>query len=78
MPSFVRNLHASALVEPHATVLNGWLGPPWIKEGWFHSGDMGKLDEDGKGGFVLAGTGQNLQQVVEECLSKHYGRKIEL
>jgi frataxin-like iron-binding protein CyaY len=37
-----------------------------------------KLDENAKGDFVLTATGQTLAQVVEECLSKHYGRKIEL
>lgn len=37
-----------------------------------------KLDEDGKGGFVLKATGQTLQQVIEECLSRHAGRTISL
>lgn len=37
-----------------------------------------KLDEDGKGGFVLKETGQDLRQVVEHCLSTHFGKKIEL
>jgi hypothetical protein len=25
------------LLAPHTTSLNGWLGPPWMKEGWFHA-----------------------------------------
>lgn len=25
------------LLSAHATSLNGWLGPPWLKEGWFHA-----------------------------------------
>ena len=25
------------LLASHATSLNGWLGPPWLKEGWFHA-----------------------------------------
>lgn len=37
-----------------------------------------KLDEDGKGGFVLKESGQSLKQVVEHCLSQHFGKKIEL
>ncbi|HEV8673485.1 MAG TPA: hypothetical protein VGX21_05515 [Methylomirabilota bacterium] len=26
-----------ALVAPRRTSLAGWLGPPWLKEGWFHA-----------------------------------------
>ena len=26
-----------ALLAPHTTRLDGWSGPPWVKEGWFHS-----------------------------------------
>ena len=37
-----------------------------------------KLDQDGKGGFVLAATGQSLAQVVAECLTKHLGKTIAL
>jgi hypothetical protein len=25
------------LLRPHTSSLNGWLGPPWLKEGWFHA-----------------------------------------
>lgn len=25
------------LLAPHATRLNGWMAPPWLKEGWFHA-----------------------------------------
>src|SRR4030095_13119763 len=25
------------LLSPHLTGLNGWLGPPWLKAGWFHA-----------------------------------------
>lgn len=25
------------LLAPHRLLLNGWLGPPWLKEGWFHA-----------------------------------------
>src|SRR5262249_4183518 len=35
-----------------------------------------KLDEDGKGGFVLKETGQSLKQVVAYCLDQHFGKKI--
>ena len=37
-----------------------------------------KLDEDGKGGFVLKESGQSLRDVVAHCLSQHFGKKIEL
>ena len=37
-----------------------------------------KLDEDGKGGFVLASTGQGLEAVVRECLEKHLGKTVSL
>jgi len=37
-----------------------------------------KLDEDGKGGFVLKESGQSLKQVVEHCLTQQLGQKIEL
>src|SRR5947209_2675484 len=33
-----------------------------------------KLDEDGKGGFVLKESGQSLKQVLEHCLTQHFGR----
>ena len=26
-----------ALLREEATRLNGWMGPPWLKEGWFHA-----------------------------------------
>ncbi|HEV8662283.1 MAG TPA: hypothetical protein VGT06_03940 [Candidatus Methylomirabilis sp.] len=26
-----------ALLAPHRVSLSGWLGPPWLKEGWFHA-----------------------------------------
>lgn len=37
-----------------------------------------KLDEDGKGGFVLKATGQTLDQVIEECFSRHFGKPVAL
>lgn len=37
-----------------------------------------KLDEDGKGGFVLKESGQSLKQVVEYCLGQQLGKKVEL
>ncbi len=37
-----------------------------------------KLDEDGKGGFVLKETGQSLRDVVAHCLDEHFRRKIPL
>jgi iron donor protein CyaY len=37
-----------------------------------------KLDEDGKGGFVLKDSGQSLKEVVSHCLTQQLGKKIEL
>ena len=37
-----------------------------------------KLDENGKGGFVLKETGQDLHAVIQHCLDTHFGKKIEL
>jgi hypothetical protein len=28
---------AAALVASHMSAMNGWLGPPWIRAGWFHA-----------------------------------------
>lgn len=33
----VEAIDADALIAPHRFVLNGWVGPPWLKEGWFHA-----------------------------------------
>ena len=37
-----------------------------------------KLDEDGKGGFVLKETGQSLKEILAHCLSEHFGKKLAL
>jgi hypothetical protein len=33
----VEEIAIDDLVAPHRVGLNGWLGPPWIKEGWFQA-----------------------------------------
>lgn len=33
----VETVGAAQLVAPSRTALNGWLGPPWVKTGWFHA-----------------------------------------
>ena len=33
----IEEVDAGGLVAPHDVHLNGWLGPPWLKEGWFHA-----------------------------------------
>jgi len=33
----VEIVDAAALVAMHRYAVNGWLGPPWLKEGWFHA-----------------------------------------
>ena len=30
-------IDAAELVRSNALTINGWLGPPWLKEGWFHA-----------------------------------------
>src|SRR6516165_987350 len=33
----VEEVDAAGLVSASTTPVNGWLGPPWIKSGWFHA-----------------------------------------
>ncbi len=33
----VEEVAAADLLAAHGTTVNGWMGPPWIKEGWFHA-----------------------------------------
>ena len=33
----LEELPLSALLRDEVTRLNGWTGPPWLKEGWFHA-----------------------------------------
>jgi hypothetical protein len=33
----VEEIDAAELVAASTTSLNGWLGPPWVKSGWFHA-----------------------------------------
>src|SRR6516225_11680853 len=33
----VEEVDAAELVSTSTMPLNGWLGPPWIKSGWFHA-----------------------------------------
>ncbi len=33
----VEEVALTDLLLPHTSTLNGWLGPPWLKEGWFHA-----------------------------------------
>lgn len=33
----VESLEAGSLVAAQAIGLNGWIGPPWVKAGWFHA-----------------------------------------
>jgi len=33
----IADMEVDDLVSPRRTSLNGWSGPPWLKEGWFHA-----------------------------------------
>jgi hypothetical protein len=33
----VREIALDRLVAGHRFAINGWVGPPWLKEGWFHA-----------------------------------------
>ena len=33
----VATIDADAMVAQAMTAVNGWLGPPWLREGWFHA-----------------------------------------
>jgi hypothetical protein len=35
--AFVEEVELPALLAGAETRLNGWVGPPWLKEGWFHA-----------------------------------------
>jgi len=35
--AMVEEVALADLLAGHATVVNGWMGPPWVKEGWFHA-----------------------------------------
>jgi len=36
----VEEIDAAELMAASTTSLNGWLGPPWVKSGWFHAERM--------------------------------------
>lgn len=44
----VEAIDAEALVAASMTSLNGWVGPPWLKAGWFHADRLlaDALDDD--------------------------------
>jgi hypothetical protein len=71
----VEEVAAADLLAAHGTALNGWLGPPWRKEGWFHAwallapaiGDAGarrRVDE--ALGRVTDGGGRLAERVARE------------
>ena len=33
----VEEVAVAEVLAAHGTTTNGWMGPPWIKEGWFHA-----------------------------------------
>ncbi|MBI4610464.1 MAG: hypothetical protein HY726_15815 [Candidatus Rokubacteria bacterium] len=33
----IDEIEIEELLGPHRVQLNGWLGPPWLKEGWYHA-----------------------------------------
>jgi hypothetical protein len=33
----VEEVAAGGVLAAHGATVNGWMGPPWIKEGWFHA-----------------------------------------
>ena len=33
----IEDVDAAALVTPAATQMNGWMGPPWLRTGWFNA-----------------------------------------
>ncbi len=56
----VEEVDARDLVASHTVSVNGWLGPPWVKEGWFHAF------------LLLAGTPRNA--TVREGVESIVGR----
>jgi hypothetical protein len=52
---------AAELVASATTSVNGWLGPPWIKTGWFHASLLLAAAEDAETGRHAAATVRQLE-----------------
>jgi hypothetical protein len=80
----LEEVDVAALMAPHVIALNGWLGPPWLKDGWFHaylllagtvSGDAAKRNAAGlyrrlvTGGYTGAVDRLNLERRLVSVLT---------
>ncbi len=58
----VEEIDAAELVAASMTSLNGWLGPPWVKSGWFHAERMlADATSDAEAGHRTAAMSQRLE-----------------
>lgn len=66
----VEAIDAHDLMSSRGVSLNGWLGPPWIKEGWFHAYLL-------LGGTVTDREAKQLIDTVVRRLSGSYDSPVE-
>jgi hypothetical protein len=58
----VEKVDAAELVATSTTLLNGWLGPPWVKSGWFHAERMlANATDNAEAKHRTAATAQRLE-----------------
>jgi hypothetical protein len=58
----VEEVDAAELVAASTTSLNGWLGPPWVKSGWFHAERMlADATDDAEAKHRIAAISQRLK-----------------
>ena len=55
----VEEVELDALLAAPRITLDGWLGPPWLKEGWFHAWllDAGAIGSEPRSGRRTSSTG---------------------
>ena len=61
----VEEVSAAELVARETTMLNGWLGPRWVRSGWFHAYRLlGPLVTDATRASLVAANAARLQEVA--------------
>ena len=61
----VEEIDVSGLVADATTALNGWLGPRWVRSGWFHAFRM-----------LPAGEQMRLTQLTDDQLAATEGENL--
>jgi hypothetical protein len=61
----VEEVDAAELVARETTMLNGWLGPRWVRSGWFHAYRLlGPSITDGRQASLVVANAERLQEVA--------------